>query len=252
MAANGVPLDHVHVVPDDQSAIVAAVRQELARGGPRLLVTSGGIGSTPDDITFESVAAALERDLELDELLAERFEGALAWQADLGMDVTAEYRWHMLRMARLPAGGRLLDPDRGFVPGIVVDVEGGCDDGGATIAILPGVPGEFRRLLDEVITPRLVAGRNPVPDVVEITHEFPESALNPMFAALQREHPDVKLGSYPGRRMLIRLTGRTDDVHAAAGFVRSHLDDLLATPGGKAMADAWRGRVATLLDEEDD
>lgn len=241
---HGVPLDRVVTVPDDMAAIDEALTTELARGGPRVIVTSGGIGSTPDDITFEAVAAALGQGLVENPVIAERISGALAWQAGLGMDVTDEYRWHMMRMARIPAGGRLIDEDRGWIPGIVVDVQGGSDDGGASIAILPGVPSEYRRLLNDVITPRLLAGHNPTPAVVEIEHGLPESSLNLLFARLTREHPDVKLGSYPGNPMLIRLSGVPDVVEPAAALVRMGLADLLATPGGAALADAWLARFS--------
>lgn len=243
LQAAGVPLDRIHTVPDDMAAIDEALQLELARGGPRLVVTSGGIGSTPDDITFEAVAASLGMDLVEDPLITSRIEGALAWQADLGMEVTDEYRWHMMRMARLPAGGRLLDEEAGWIPGIVVDVDGGCAADGTTIAILPGVPSEFRRLLAEVIGPRLVAGRNPTPAVAEIEHHLPESALNLVFERLGREHPHVKLGSYPGDPMLVRLTGTADVVADAETFVRAQLDELLASPGGAALAAAWHRRT---------
>lgn len=241
---HGVPLDRVVTVPDDIAAIGEALSTELARGGPRLIVTSGGIGSTPDDITFEAVAAALGEDLIENEVIAGRISGALEWQADLGMNVTDDYRWHMMRMARIPSSGRLLDQDRGWIPGIVIDVDGGSDAAGTTIAILPGVPSEYRRLMDDVIAPRLLAGRNPTPHVVEIEHGLPESALNLLFARLGREHPDVKLGSYPGNPMLIRLSGVSDVVGPAADLIRDGLASLLTTPGGAALTAAWMARFS--------
>jgi molybdenum cofactor synthesis domain-containing protein len=247
----GVPLDRIHTVPDDFGAIDEALQAELARPRPRLVVTSGGIGSTPDDVTFEAVAASLGRELREEPTVAGRIEASLDWQAAQGVDVTEDFRWHMLRMARIPAGGRLLGPE-GWVPGIGVDVDGGVDAaGGATIVILPGIPSEFRRILDELVGPQLVDGRNPEVTVAEIEHGLPESALNLTFAALLEAHPDVKLGSYPGDPMIVRLSGDADDVAAAEAFVRRRLDDLLSTEGGARLQRAWSGRRATSTEESE-
>ena len=245
----GVPLDRVHTVPDEFAAIDEALQAELARARPRLVVTSGGIGSTPDDVTFEAVAASLGRGLAEDPVIASRIETSLQWQADQGVDVTDDFRWHMLRMARVPEGGHLLGED-GWVPGIRVDVDGGVDADGVTIVILPGIPSEFRRILDDLVAPQLIDGRNPHITVAEIEHGLPESALNLTFAALLERHPDVKLGSYPGTPMLIRLSGEADDVAAAEAFVRQQLDDLLASEGGARLAAAWTRRFSAMEERE--
>lgn len=245
----GVPLDRVHTVPDDFAAIDEALQSELGRARPRLVVTSGGIGSTPDDVTFEAVAASLGRGLVEDATIAGRIETSLQWQADQGVDVTDDFRWHMLRMARVPEGGHLLG-EEGWVPGIRVDVDGGVDDDGVTIVILPGIPSEFRRILDDLVGPQLIDGRNPEVTVAEIEHGLPESALNLTFARLIDRHPDVKLGSYPGTPMLIRLSGEATAVEAAEAFVRQELDDLLASEGGARLAAAWTRRFSAMEERE--
>lgn len=245
---HGVPLERIHTVPDEYEAIDEALQAELQRERPRLIVTSGGIGSTPDDVTFEAVAASLGRDLIEDPLIAERVETALGWQADQGVDVTPEFRWHMLRMARIPEGGALLEPEGAWVPGIRVDVDGGLDEDGVTVVILPGIPSEFRRIVDELVGPRLVEGRNERPTIVEIEHGLPESALNLCFAEVTRRFPGVKLGSYPGTPMLVRLSGPGDEVARAEEFVNEYLDDLLGSEGGARLATAWTARFSAMAD----
>ena len=240
---HGVPLTRVHVVPDEHDAIDEALQTELARSRPRVVLTSGGIGSTPDDITYEAVAASLDRELVRDPVIGERIDQALAWSDEHGLDVTEEFAWHLGRMARIPSGGRLLLRERGWAPGVAVDVDGGSDAGGATVVILPGVPSQFRALVGQVVEPELLAGRNPVPAIVEIEHEFPESALNLTFVEVLRRHPDVKLGSYPGRPMLVRLTGPPGEVEPAAALVRSAVAELASGPAGRSLAEAWAGRT---------
>lgn len=248
LAPQGVSLDRMHTVRDDEADIVAALHRELDEPGPRLVVTSGGIGSTPDDITFEAVAAALGRPTVVNEVIEGRIRGALDWQRSRGLDVDGVVASAMMRMAAVPQGARLLDRLTGWVPGVAVDLDGGVAADGTTIAVLPGVPSEFARITEEGLVP-LVAGRNPVPAVVELTHGFPESLLNTVFATLVDRFPDVKLGSYPGRPMLVRLTGPAREVAAAADLVQSHLDGLAATPGGRAVLSAWGARTED--DEED-
>ena len=61
LQTHGIPLDRVQTVPDTMAAIDEGLRMELGRSRPRLILTSGGIGSTPDDLTMEAVAATLGR-----------------------------------------------------------------------------------------------------------------------------------------------------------------------------------------------
>ena len=249
LRAHGVALSRVHVVPDEMAAIDEALGAELRRGGPRIVVTSGGVGSTPDDLTYEGVAASLGRRLVEEPRIVERLQGVLDWSRAQGLEVTDEFAWHLMRMARIPEGGRLLLRDGGWVPGVAVDVDGGADEGGATVVVLPGVPSEFRSILSEVVEPTMLAGRNPLPTVVEIEHGFPESALNLTFAALADRLPQVKLGSYPGRPMLVRLTGAEEEVEVAAGIVRDAIRRLEEGPAGAGLRSSWERRRAG--DEED-
>lgn len=231
----GVPLERVHVVPDDTAAIAEALHAELARSRPRVIVTSGGIGSTPDDITYEAVAAALGREVVLDATLGAAMRGVVERTRGRGFAVSDAFVDHVMRMARIPAGSRLMPRDGGWTPAVCVDVDGGSDapDGrGATVVVLPGVPSEFRALLGDAVEAALLAGRNPVPHVVEITHRFSESLLNETFVAMQAQHPSVRLGSYPGRPMIVRLTGPEDEVGAAAALVRVAIAELEAVDTG--------------------
>lgn len=250
LRGHGVPLARIQVVPDELDAIDEALQAELARSRPRLIVTSGGIGSTPDDITYEAVAASLGRDLVEDDVIGARIESALTWTAEQGIEVDDSFRWHLKRMARIPVGSRLLSDASGWSPGVAIDLDGGCDADGATVVVLPGVPHQFRGLVEHAVEPQLLAGRRDVPTVAEIPHGFPESALNLTFAALL-ERFDVKLGSYPGDPMLVRLTGQAEEVAAAERFVRAAVDELAASPAGARLQRAWRTRTATSSTDPD-
>jgi molybdenum cofactor synthesis domain-containing protein len=249
LRAHGVPLTRVHVVPDEFDAIDEALQAELARSQPRLVLTSGGIGSTPDDITYEAIAASLGRELVEDPVISSRLDGALAWTREQGLEVTASFEWHLKRMARVPAGSRLLLHEAGWAPGVAIDVDGGMEDGGVTVVVLPGVPTQLRSIMVQAVEPQLVAGRNDVPTVIEIEHRLPESALNLTFAELLERHPEVKLGSYPGEPMLVRLTGVEGEVLAAERLVRSAIEDLETSEAGARLVAAWRRRRGVVSDE---
>jgi molybdopterin-biosynthesis enzyme MoeA-like protein len=241
--AHGVPLTRIHTIPDRLDAIDEVLQHELRRSRPRVVVTSGGIGSTPDDLTYEGVAASLGRELVADPTLTGRIEAALEWTRQQGIDVTDAFAWHMMRMARIPEGAQLV-PHGGWAPGVRLDVDGGADDDGVTVVVLPGVPSQFRAIFGEGVEPHLLAGRNEIPTVREITHGFPESALNLCFDRVGKDHPSVALGSYPGVPMMVRLSGPDEAVELAADQVSSYIRQLEADPAGARLAAAWADRLS--------
>lgn len=243
LQANGIPLTRIHTIPDEHGAIGEALGTELARSRPRLVLTTGGIGSTPDDLTYEAIARALDRALVEHPTMGERIDGALAWHVEHGVEVTDEFVWHFKRMARVPEGAVLVEHG-GWAPALRIDLEGGIDaDGGATIVVLPGVPSQTRRIVESAIEPELMAGRNTPETVREITHSFPESALNVVFARLGERYPEVRLGSYPGWPMTVRLRGPQGPTERASEELRRELRRLESTPAGQRLTDAWAARV---------
>ncbi|MDX1658033.1 MAG: competence/damage-inducible protein A [Nitriliruptorales bacterium] len=241
LSHHGIPLGRIHTVPDEFEAIAEALHQELERSRPRMLVTSGGVGSTPDDITYEAVAQALALELVEEPTIAERIRAALDWTREKGVDVTEEFAWHMMRMARVPEGAEVLHHGS-WAPGLRLDLDGGIDhDDGATLFVLPGVPPQFRSIIRDAIEPQ-IAGRNPPIETLEISHSFPESALNLCFVDVLEKYPEVELGSYPGVPMLVRLRGRPDEVEAAADEVRRYITELETDPAGERLAKAWADR----------
>lgn len=243
LQALGVPLDRIVTVPDDEGAIDEALATELARARPRLILTSGGIGSTPDDVTFEAVARHLGEGLRLEPTINHRISQALEWTARQGGVVTDEHEESMRRMALVPESAYLLPGSEGFAPGVALDVDGGCArDPGATIVILPGVPSQLRKIIEEAVEPALLAGRGEPMHVGEVRHGYPESTLNPVLNRLVEEYPDLHVGSYPGRECIIRLKGSSERVEAAMKLVDEELERLEADAGAHALRRAWQSR----------
>ena len=132
----GVELAHIVVVGDRPEDVRDAL--EFLRGCD-LIITSGGLGPTADDLTAQIVAQFAGRELELDEALEERIWAILTrlrarWR-NLDEDaVRAANR----KQALVPRGATVLEPV-GTAPGLVVPVEGG-----PTVLVLPGPPGELQ------------------------------------------------------------------------------------------------------------
>lgn len=239
----GIPLDRIVTVPDDADAIDEALAVELSRPRPRVILTSGGIGSTPDDVTFEAVARHLGEGLRLEPTINHRISQALEWTARQGGVVTEEHEDSMRRMALVPESAYLLPGSEGFAPGIALDVDGGsAADAGATIVILPGVPSQLHKIIQDAVEPVLLAGRGEPLHIAEVTHAYPESTLNPVLNRLVQEYPDLHVGSYPGRECIIRLKGPEERVTAAMRLVRDELERLQLDEGADALREAWQSR----------
>ena len=243
LQALGFPLDRIVTVPDTFAAIGEALGTELNRQRPRLLLTSGGIGSTPDDLTFAAVADHLGMGLRVEPTINDRITAALTWTKAQGVEVTADHERSMRKMALVPEAAQIVDGATGFLPGVAVHVDGGCrEERGASIVVMPGVPSQLERIFDDGVVPTILAGRGEPQHVEELRHPYPESTLNPVLDRLVVEFPDVHLGSYPGHECIVRLKGPRERVVAARQIVQSYLDELAADPGAARLSAAWQER----------
>jgi nicotinamide-nucleotide amidase len=150
LAALGVPHHRQQVVGDNRERLVAAVRE--AAGRCQLLITTGGLGPTPDDLTTEAIAAAFETPL------AERPEVWADIRAKLearGRPVTPSLR----RQSLLPVGAELLPNATGSAPGMIWRPEPSHlpfpVQSGFTILTFPGVPSEMQAMWSATAAPWL-------------------------------------------------------------------------------------------------
>ena len=143
LAALGVrTLSHA-TVGDDRGEVERAVRELADRCD--LLVISGGIGPTPDDLTREAVAAVLGDELIEHPEWTERIREI--W-SKRGRDMPETNR----KQATAPASGDLLDNPVGTAAGVA------CDVGGCRVFVVPGVPKEARAMFDSHVRPWATAG----------------------------------------------------------------------------------------------
>ena len=131
LRALGVELAYMTVVGDRRSDLMAALR---FLSDCDLVITSGGLGPTADDLTAEVVASFADVELEMDPGLEERIWARISSLRGRWRDVSDEaLRAGNRKQALVPAGASVLEPV-GTAPGLVVPVSGGPVRGGAARA----------------------------------------------------------------------------------------------------------------------
>ncbi|PWT89481.1 MAG: competence/damage-inducible protein A [Proteobacteria bacterium] len=197
----GVEVVRKTVVGDDRELLSNAFRDALNR--VPLVIASGGLGPTEDDLTREAVSEVLGRKLRL---RGEIVDAIRARFRSVGREMTE----NNLQQAMVPEGAEALDNPRGTAPGLWIE------DSGRMIALLPGPPRELKPMLREQILPRLerrVSGARMFHRVVKITG-LGESLVDQRIAPIYKRYPDVGttiLASQPGE-IHVHLRIWTDDV----------------------------------------
>lgn len=140
LGERGIAVRFRTIVGDDPADLRAAFATALDRVD--LVIATGGLGPTVDDLTREAVADLLGLPLEED--------------PDILRGIEERFRRHGLvmppanrRQARVPRGAEVLPNEAGTAPGLLLR------QGARTVALLPGVPVEMERMLDDALLPRL-------------------------------------------------------------------------------------------------
>lgn len=240
LAEIGIDVLYHQAVGDNLERIVEVL--ELAAGRADVVLVTGGLGPTQDDITRDALAVAMGVEMvrhdEIETFLYERFAG-------FGRGAMPR---NNLRQADVPIGARTIMPGMGSAPGLIADL------GGARIYAVPGVPAEMVEMMDGTILPELVelAGRGVVRSrvlrcvgigesrVAEVVADLFEGSTNPSVAYLASAG-EVK----------IRLTAKAESAAAAdtlidplALEVRARLGDVIFTDADETLEQAV-GRLLT-------
>ncbi|MDP2350312.1 MAG: molybdopterin-binding protein [Chloroflexota bacterium] len=196
LVARGVTVTRIANLPDDLPVVVEALRTALGRAD--LVVTTGGLGPTPDDLTREAVAEACGETVAVDRETLAWLEGLWARRGHPFPSTNIKQAWIIPSATPLPN-------THGTAPGWWVD----CPDG-RVIVNLPGPPREMRPMWTDIVLPRL-AGRGVGRDtdvrtlrlfgigesqVAELLGEPLLRAANPVVATYARhEAVDVRISA---------------------------------------------------------
>jgi nicotinamide-nucleotide amidase len=169
----GVELAHITICGDRPADIEAQLRF-MAEQGVDLIITSGGLGPTADDMTVEVVARFCGRELVLDEEVEDKIANILKkLMAHFDTENFDAVRAANRKQAMIPAGSQVLDPV-GTAPGVVVPGE-------PAVIVLPGPPRElqpmWRRAIETPAAQQAIAGRTIYRQETIRMFGLPESGL---------------------------------------------------------------------------
>jgi len=211
-----------HAIVDDDRARIIASLERLARTAS-IIVCTGGLGPTTDDLTTEAVASALGVSLKRDDASLEhirrRFE-------KLGRTMSESNA----KQADFPEGAEILPNPIGTAPGFSVRF------GRSTAFFMPGVPREMMRMFDEQVTPRIrKLAPNDTYQVHLKTFGLPESVVGEKLAGIEQANDGVIIGyraHFPEIevKVLAKAASQTsarDAAEKAAAEVRARLGDVI-------------------------
>ena len=223
LAGRGIRVVRGYTVGDVAGDIEEALR--LAMEGTDLVIMTGGLGPTPDDLTKDVVAARFHRDLVVDAGAEARVRAH--FMASGYDDIPERSRGQ----AEIPRGAVALENPSGTASGILVEEEG------VTIVMLPGVPRELVDLVEGALAPHLdaIAGARTHHRVVHTTGLAETSLAEQLEPALEATPAAAKAGidlAYlPDLRGVdLRFTirgGSAEDAGARFDDLLTHLDPVL-------------------------
>jgi nicotinamide-nucleotide amidase len=144
--ALGLEVVRKSVVGDDRARLEAAIRAAFGQG--KIILLTGGLGPTEDDVTREAAAAALGRSLSFRDEIVEWLEKRFARFGRKMADINK-------RQAYVIDGAEILPNPNGTAPGQWIEQDG------IRIALMPGPPGELKPMFEAEISPRIQAGLEP-------------------------------------------------------------------------------------------
>lgn len=208
LAEIGVDVLHHQVVGDNVPRIAAALT--LAASRADVVLVTGGLGPTGDDVTREAVASAaavpLVRTSEIEAYLRDKFAR-----------MQREMPESNLVQADVPEGARYILPERGTAPGLVLELAGGT-----RLYAVPGVPAEMREMMEETILPELRSLVGPAGIVSRVLRVvgMPEATVGELLDDLFRSssNPTVAYLASAGE-VRVRLTAKAGTPEEAAALI---------------------------------
>jgi nicotinamide-nucleotide amidase len=236
LAEIGVRVARRTSVPDEPAAVRDAVREALGRS--RLVITTGGLGPTKDDLSKQAVAEIFGLPLEFRPEIWESLAGR--W-ARLGRKLSERNRCQ----AEVPRGATVLPNPLGTAPGLWITGTPG------EVVMLPGVPSEMRGLVRNEVVPRLAArssGRV-VRSLVLRTTGIPESALAERLAPVENQLAPLTLAYLPSLGGVdLRLTAWDLAPEPADQRLRAAADRLRGPIGEHCYGEGETDLAEVLLD----
>jgi nicotinamide-nucleotide amidase len=194
-------------VRDDTSEIAKAINR-MKNDGIKLIITTGGLGPTYDDMTLLGVAEAFNLPMELNDTAIKIVERQYRSFHERGIIQTAEITDARRKMAVFPDGAQPLDNRAGGAPGVLLERED------VKVVSLPGVPSELKWIFENQLEPILKKGvQGHYYEKIIHLNLRDESTLAPVIDEAMKTDPGVYIKSMvkpygePGIRLWISAHG---------------------------------------------
>lgn len=199
LAALGIPCYYQSVVGDNPARLQATLKTALSRSD--LIMLTGGLGPTADDLTKETAAALMGKTLVLHESSYARIREILQKR---NLPETENQK----KQAMLPADAIVFPNDYGTAPGFAMTAQ--TDDGEKTMILLPGPPRELEPLFSERVKPYLAAGSEELFYSLNIgMYGIGEAAVDRVLSDYMENGRNPTVAPYCGEgEVRLRLTSR--------------------------------------------
>ena len=231
ISALGGYVRRIAILDDDMDELASSL-EDACRRGARLIITSGGLGPTPDDMTVEAVARILDVDLHTDEELVARFMGAR------NIASRDEVSPGLLKMATIPVGSPAHPNPAGVAPCVESRI------GATTLFNLPGPPREVEALFRQSVEGAIADVYSGARLSRRLIVNLPESECGPILQSVMELTPNTYLKAFvalsektaEGQRLPVDVVawGQSDD--DAGELLEKACADFTAQAGEKGSA----------------
>ena len=216
LAEIGIDLYYKTTVGDNAERVKSAVQQSISRAD--LVITTGGLGPTQDDITREVVADALGRNLVKNKAALEEIK---SYFSETGRQMTE----NNVTQAFLPKGAKIINNDNGTAPGFLID------NGDTIITSMPGVPMEMKAMMSDFIIPYLQAEYQLDEEVIQSrvikTCGIGESSLEDKIDDILRKQTNPTIAPLASQgEVKIRLTAKANTEAEAQKLIAAQEEEL--------------------------
>lgn len=236
LAKLGISVLRHTTVGDNADRLAAALKTALERSD--IVIATGGLGPTADDITRDVCCAVMGFELELDSSIA---DGIRAYFDSKGYEMPESN----LRQAYVPVGGDVFENKNGTAPGLGLKKDGKC------VVILPGPPYEMAPMYQECVVPYLAE----YSDGIIVSHTvrtmgIGESAMAETVAdLLENENPTVAPYAKKGEALL-RVTAKAENKEEAEALCKPVVEEICSRLGEAVYgidSESIEERVVSLL-----
>jgi len=226
----GAHLKRVTVVGDEMDEIGGVLRDTLTRGNDMIIFT-GGLGPSEDDLTVEAIARVVGRDVVHDQGAIERIRGSYEARG-------IEYTERGERMARIVESARAIPNPVGLAAGTMLQ------EGGTLIVTFPGIPVEMKAMFDGFVAPVIEEGAPTKFVARTLTARVKFMEFFPIYRQMHVDYPDV----------YIKNAATPPESREGRASVREIKVDIVAEGGSRELSEArmeevvadFRGRIEAM------